>query len=63
MYIKKQRLLTPGPTPLLPQALHAMMGSDMHHRTEDFRKVYKSVLSGLKEVMQTQNDVIVRGES
>jgi len=59
MYIKKQRLLTPGPTPLLPQALHAMMGSDIHHRTEDFRKVYKSVLSGLKEVMQTQNDVIV----
>ncbi len=59
MYIKKQRLLTPGPTPLLPQALHAMMGSDMHHRTEDFRKVYKSVLNGLKETMQTQNDVIV----
>ncbi len=59
MYIKKQRLLTPGPTPLLPKALHAMMGSDMHHRTEDFRKVYKSVLSGLKEVMGTSNDVIV----
>lgn len=36
-----------------------MMGSDMHHRTEDFRKVYKSVLSGLKEVMQTHNDVVV----
>jgi aspartate aminotransferase-like enzyme len=59
MYIKKQRLLTPGPTPLLPQALHAMMGSDIHHRTEDFRKVYKSVLSGLKEVMETSHDVIV----
>jgi aspartate aminotransferase-like enzyme len=59
MYIKKQRLLTPGPTPLLPKALHAMMGSDIHHRTEDFRKVYKQVLSGLKEVMGTQNDVIV----
>ncbi len=59
MYIKKQRLLTPGPTPLLPQALHAMMGSDIHHRTEDFRKVYKSVLSGLKEVLGTQNDVLV----
>ncbi|MFN9299676.1 MAG: pyridoxal-phosphate-dependent aminotransferase family protein [Acidobacteriota bacterium] len=59
MYIKKQRLLTPGPTPLLPQALHAMMGSDIHHRTEDFRKVYKSVLSGLREVMQTSHDVIV----
>ncbi len=36
-----------------------MMGSDMHHRTDDFRKVYKSVLSGLKEVMETKNDVVV----
>ena len=59
MYIKKQRLLTPGPTPLLPQALHAMMGADIHHRTEDFRQLYKSVLSDLKTVMGTQNDVII----
>ena len=59
MYIRKQRLLTPGPTPLLPAALHAMMGSDIHHRTEDFRKLYKQVLSDLKEVMGTSNDVLV----
>lgn len=59
MYIKKQRLLTPGPTPLLPQALHAMMGADIHHRTEDFRQLYKSVLTDLKTVMGTQNDVII----
>jgi aspartate aminotransferase-like enzyme len=59
MFIKKQRLLTPGPTPLLPKALHAMMGSDIHHRTEDFRKLYKQVLADLKEVMGTQNDVLV----
>lgn len=59
MYIKKQRLLTPGPTPLLPKALHAMMGSDIHHRTEDFRKLYKQVISSLKEVMGTQNDTVV----
>jgi aspartate aminotransferase-like enzyme len=58
MYIKKQRLLTPGPTPLLPQALHAMMGSDIHHRTEDFRKVYRAVLADLKEVMGTSHDVL-----
>jgi aspartate aminotransferase-like enzyme len=58
MYIKKQRLLTPGPTPLLPQALHAMMGSDIHHRTEDFRKMYRAVLADLKEVMGTSNDVL-----
>ena len=36
-----------------------MMGSDIHHRTEDFRRVYKQVLADLKEVMGTQNDVIV----
>jgi len=59
MYIKKQRLLTPGPTPLLPQALHAMMGADIHHRTEDFRQLYKSVLSDLKIVMGTQNDILI----
>ncbi len=59
MYIKKQRLLTPGPTPLLPAALHAMMGSDIHHRTEDFRKLYKQVLLDLAEVLGTSNDVLV----
>jgi aspartate aminotransferase-like enzyme len=59
MHIKKQRLLTPGPTPLLPRALHAMMGSDIHHRTEDFRKLYKSVLTGLKDLLKTESDIIV----
>ncbi len=57
MHIRKQRLLTPGPTPLLPQALHAMMGSDIHHRTDDFRKLYRGVLADLKEVFGTSNDV------
>jgi aspartate aminotransferase-like enzyme len=59
MYIKKQRLLTPGPTPLYPPALHAMMASDIHHRTEDFRKVYRSCLADLKEVMGTSHDVLM----
>jgi aspartate aminotransferase-like enzyme len=59
MHIKKQRLLTPGPTPLYPKALYAMLGSDLHHRTEEFRNVYKSVLTDLKELMGTANDVLV----
>src|SRR6266851_2684655 len=59
MHIKKQRLLTPGPTPLYPPALHAMMASDIHHRTEDFRRVYRSALADLKEVMGTSNDVLM----
>jgi aspartate aminotransferase-like enzyme len=59
MHIRKQRLLTPGPTPLLPQALHAMMGSDIHHRTEDFRNLYKQVLADLQIVLGTSHDVLV----
>lgn len=58
MHIRKQRLLTPGPTPLYPPALHAMMASDMHHRTQEFRNVYQSALSGLKEVLATSSDVL-----
>src|SRR5580765_2603420 len=59
MHIRKQRLLTPGPTPLYPKALHAMMDADIHHRTEDFRNLYRTVLADLKEVLGTQNDVLV----
>jgi len=59
MHIKKQRLLTPGPTPLYPPALHAMMASDVHHRTQDFVKVQAQALSSLKEVMGTSNDVLI----
>jgi aspartate aminotransferase-like enzyme len=58
MHIRKQRLLTPGPTPLYPKALQAMMGSDIHHRTEDFRKLYQAVLADLKDVFGTTNDVL-----
>ena len=60
MHIRKQRLLTPGPTPLLPRALHAMMASDIHHRTQDFIKLYPQVLADLKEVYGTQSsDVLI----
>jgi aspartate aminotransferase-like enzyme len=58
MYIRKQRLLTPGPTPLYPPALHAMMASDVHHRTEEFRSVYRAALADLREVFGTLNDVL-----
>src|SRR5882724_12880017 len=59
MHIKKQRLLTPGPTPLYPKALHAMMAADLHHRTQDFRDLYSRVLADLKEVLGTTHDVLV----
>jgi aspartate aminotransferase-like enzyme len=36
-----------------------MMAADIHHRTEDFRKIYRSCLADLKEVMGTANDVLM----
>ena len=48
MHIKKTRLLTPGPTPIYPKALQAMLGADMHHRTQDFQNVFLAVLADLK---------------
>ncbi len=59
MHVRKQRLLTPGPTPLYPGALQAMMASDIHHRTEDFRRLYQTALKDLKEVLGTSHDVLV----
>jgi aspartate aminotransferase-like enzyme len=59
VHIKKTRLLTPGPTPVLPKALYAMLGADMHHRTQDFRDVFLAVLADLKLVMGTAHDILV----
>ncbi len=59
MHIRKLRLLTPGPTPLYPPAVRAMAGADIHHRTEDFRELYKQVLADLQYFMGTSNDVML----
>lgn len=59
MHIRKQRLLTPGPTPLYPGALQAMMASDIHHRTEDFRRLHEGAMKDLKQVLGTSHDVLV----
>ncbi|MDP9113172.1 MAG: alanine--glyoxylate aminotransferase family protein [Acidobacteriota bacterium] len=63
MPIQKTRLLTPGPTPLYPKALQAMLGAEIHHRTKDFRDLYLSVLADLKTVLGTANDVLILASS
>src|SRR5882724_1737162 len=57
--LRKNRLFTPGPTPLLPSAQVAMASYAAHHRTADFRVLFARVLSDLKEFIGTQNDVLV----
>ncbi len=57
--MKKQYLLTPGPTPVPPEALLAMARPIIHHRTAQFMNFLKEATEGLKYVMQTQNDVFI----
>lgn len=57
--IRKGRLFTPGPTPLLPAGQLAMAGATMHHRTAEFRSLYSRVLADLKTFAGTNNDVIL----
>src|SRR5213594_2721981 len=57
--LKKNRLFTPGPTPLLPSAQVAMASYTAHHRTADFRALFSRVLADLKLFIGTQNDVLV----
>src|SRR5437667_577198 len=57
--LRKNRLFTPGPTPILPAAQTAMASFAMHHRTADFRALFSRVLSDLKQFIGTNNDVLV----
>ncbi len=61
--IRKTRLYTPGPTPLLPAAQFAMAAADMHHRTPEFRALFQKVLAQLKVFVGTGNDVLLLSSS
>jgi len=61
--IRKTRLFTPGPTPLLPAAQFAMAAADIHHRTPEFRALYQRVLDQLKIFVGTKNDVLLLASS
>src|SRR5438270_5977075 len=61
--LRKTRLFTPGPTPILPAAQNAMASFGMHHRTAEFRALYTKFLADLKTFVGTKNDVMVLASS
>jgi aspartate aminotransferase-like enzyme len=61
--LRKTRLFTPGPTPLLPAAQVAMASAGMHHRTAEFRALFTRTLADLKEFIGTSNDVLILASS
>ena len=61
--MRKNYLLTPGPTPLPPEVCEAMARPIIHHRTPQFQAVLKEASEGLKYVFETLNDVFILAAS
>ena len=56
-------LLTPGPTPVPPEALLEMAKPIIHHRTDEFKEIFFKVEEDLKYVFQTENEIIILASS
>lgn len=52
--LNKPRLLTPGPTPLLPEGLSAQSLATVHHRTPAFKALFRQALDGLRRFYRLQ---------
>lgn len=61
--MKKNYLLTPGPTPLPPQVMEALSRPIIHHRTPQFQEILRQAHDGLKYVFQTSREVFILASS
>ena len=59
----KQYLMTAGPTPIPPAVSQAMAQPVLYHRAPAFIEVYARCLRRLRDVFQTENDVLVFSSS
>lgn len=59
----KHYLLAPGPTPVPPRVLLAMAQPLIHHRSPQFGALFAQVREGLRELFQTQQDVLILAAS
>jgi len=57
--IIKERIFTPGPTPLLLEAQVRALAATLHHRTEEFRRIMRETLDHLRTYFNTRNDVLL----
>jgi aspartate aminotransferase-like enzyme len=55
--MKRNLLLTPGPTQIPPDVCEALGRPIIHHRTPQFQEYLKEAVEGLKYIFQTKNDI------
>ena len=51
--------MVPGPTNVPERVMNAMLTPIINHRSDDFRNLYKTIVSKTKQVFQTENDIIL----
>ncbi|MBC7341359.1 MAG: alanine--glyoxylate aminotransferase family protein [Clostridia bacterium] len=56
---ESQILLLPGPTPIPPRVLRAIGAPMINHRGPAFKAMLEEITGELKEIFQTQNDVLI----
>jgi serine---pyruvate transaminase len=61
--MKRNLLLSPGPSKVPDELLEVLGRPIIHHRTPQFQTVLKEVFQGLKDVLMTQNDVFLFASS
>ncbi len=54
-----EKLRIPGPTPCPPEVLQAMTKQMINHRGEEFAEILNGVTDKLKQLFQTENDVLL----
>jgi aspartate aminotransferase-like enzyme len=59
----KEYLMTAGPTPLPPAVSQVMAEPMLYHRAPAFIEIYARVLKRLKDVFQTENEVLLFASS
>ncbi len=59
----KRYLMTPGPTPVPEDIMLLMAKPIIHHRTEEFKTVFKETRELAKKVFQTKNDMAIFASS
>jgi aspartate aminotransferase-like enzyme len=59
----RKLVMLPGPTNVSPRVMNAMLNSIINHRGEEFHELYRKLRSGIQEVFQTQNEIVVLSAS
>jgi serine---pyruvate transaminase len=57
--MRKTRIFTPGPTPLMPEAQLAMARPIIHHRTQEFKELFLETRRLLQQIFRTENEMLI----